>query len=63
MALQMTDIKVKERVMKKLEYVKDMKVRKLMDMSVKKKLELVTPNVADTFQCWKLEKQHIIPAS
>ena len=62
MALQMTDMKVKERVMKTLEYVKEMKIPELVDMSMKK-LELVTPNVADTFQRWKLENQHIIPTS
>ena len=48
--------------MKTLEYVKEMKMTELVDMSMKK-LELVTPNVADTFQRWKWENQHIKPAS
>ena len=61
MALQMKDMKVKEHVMKTLEYVKEMKMTELVDMSMKK-LELVTPNVAD-FQRWKRENQHIKPAS
>ena len=62
MALQMKDMKVKERVMKTLEYMKEMKMAELVSMSMKK-LELVTPNVADTFQRWKWVNQHIKPAS
>ena len=62
MALQMKEMKVKERVLKTLKYVKDMKMAELVNMPMKK-LELVTPNVADTFQRWKRENQHIIPAS
>ena len=62
MALQMTDMKVKERVEKTLKYVKDMKMGELMNMSMKK-LELVTPNLADTFQRWKRENQQIFPTT
>ena len=62
MALQMKEMKTGELVKKTLEYVKDMKMKELFDMSMKK-LELVTPDVADTFQRWKLDNQHIVGAA
>ena len=62
MALQMKGMKVKERVVKTLEYVKDMKMIELVDMSMKQ-LDLVAPNCADTFQRWKWQNQHLMPVS
>ena len=62
MALQMKEMKKGELVKKTLEYVKDMKMAEVVNMPMKK-LELVTPDVADTFQRWKRENQCIVGAA